>query len=65
MITSEQRNKLLEMIRSYGVEESIRGMYVGNGNEEGQERQNKFCAQKMQQIENFLVNISAREYPLS
>ena len=57
MITQEQKDKLMQMINSYGVSQSIRGLWIGKGNEGNEKVEERFVQQKLEQIENFLDNI--------
>jgi hypothetical protein len=61
MITKQINEKLMEMIQSYGVEETIRGMYIAHGNEDGHARQDRLSKQKLDQIQTFLNNITVNQ----
>jgi hypothetical protein len=63
MITEKQKEKLMGMVKHYGVEESLRGMFAGFGYDEAKiKRQERFCVQKLDQIQTFLDNITKPEY---
>ena len=57
MITEKQKDKLMEMIKAYGVDESVRGYYIGSESPFNEERQAVFCKQKIEQIETCLTNM--------
>ena len=61
MITKQVNEKLMEMIQAYGVDESLRGVHIGLGNENKSITQERFCRLKLDQIQTFLNNITQNQ----
>ena len=61
MITEMQKQVLLEMIERYAVDESLRGLFIGQGKLVSGKQQDRICDQRKKQIQTFLNNITQNQ----
>lgn len=61
MITPEQKHTLMDLIDAYAVDESMRGLFIGQGSEKNADMQTQICIQRKQQIRTFLDNLTVNQ----